>query len=156
MLFCHSLTAVQPSSRSEMCISLTRNAVLMILHLTYFNYHCTKIFAVTQTFVDNWTGFLVFSALTLLVGWQEGHPACKNWVLGCWHGYLSGARCRLAYGPADATATHCLASVKSRLVSPFWYRLTRVVLDKGPLNGCVCVCGRVFTGWMPFLSPSQH
>jgi len=22
----------------------------------------------------------------------------------------------------------------------FWYRLTRVVLDKGPLNGCVCVC----------------
>ena len=27
-----------------------------------------------------------------------------------------------------------LASVKSRLVLPFWYRLTRVVLDKGPLN----------------------
>ena len=48
------------------------------------------------------------------------------------------ARCRLAYGPADATAT--LASVKSRLVLPFWYRLTRVVLDKEPLNGCVCVC----------------
>jgi len=24
-------------------------------------------------------------------------------VVGCWHGYLSGARCRLAYGPADAT-----------------------------------------------------
>jgi len=38
---------------------------------------------------------------------------------------------------------HChslsLASVKSRLVLPFWYRLTRVVPDKGPLNGCVCV-----------------
>jgi len=33
-----------------------------------------------------------------------------------------------------------LASVKSRLVLPFWYRLTRVVLDKGPLNVCVCVC----------------
>ena len=32
------------------------------------------------------------------------------------------------------------ASVKSRLVLPFWYRLTRVVLDKGPLNVCVCVC----------------
>jgi len=77
----------------------------------------------------------------VLVGRQEGHPACKNWVVGCWRGYLSGARCRLAYGPADATATHRLfASVKSRLVSPFWYRLTRVVPDKGPLNGCVCVC----------------
>jgi len=22
----------------------------------------------------------------------------------------------------------------------FWYQLTRVVSDKGPLNGCVCVC----------------
>jgi len=29
-------------------------------------------------------------------------------VVGRWHGYLSGARCKLAYGPADATATHCL------------------------------------------------
>ena len=49
-----------------------------------------------------------FSALTLLVGQQEGHPACKKlewWGAGI---YLSGARCRLAYGPADATATHCL------------------------------------------------
>ena len=55
-----------------------------------------------------------------------------------WHGYLSGARCRLAYGPADVTATQSLASVKSRLVLPFWYRLTWVVLDIGPLNGCVC------------------
>jgi len=47
-----------------------------------------------------------FSALMLLVGRQEGHLACKNtewWVLA----WLSGARCRLAYGPADATATHC-------------------------------------------------
>ena len=51
---------------------------------------------------------IAFSALTLLVGRQEGHPACKNLVVGCWRGYLCGARCRLAYGPADATATHCL------------------------------------------------
>ena len=49
-----------------------------------------------------------FTALTLLVGRQEGHPACKKWVVGCWCGCLSAARCRLAYGPADATATHCL------------------------------------------------
>jgi len=49
---------------------------------------------------------LAFSALMLFVGQQEG--PVKNWVVGCWHGYLSGARCRLAYGPADATATHCL------------------------------------------------
>jgi len=49
-----------------------------------------------------------FSVLTLLVGWQEGHLACKNWVVGCWRGYLSGARCKFAYDPDDATATHCL------------------------------------------------
>ena len=45
---------------------------------------------------------------------------------------------------------HChslsLASVKSTLVLPFWYRLTWVVLDKGPLNGCVCVCVAVLSG----------
>ena len=28
--------------------------------------------------------------------------------MGCWRGYLSGARYRLAYGQADTTATHCL------------------------------------------------
>jgi len=67
------------------------------------------------------------------VGWAAGRAsACKNWVVGCRCGYLSGAkvhtrcyfnvrskadisqlnlphgRCRLAYGPPDATATHCL------------------------------------------------
>jgi len=50
---------------------------------------------------------IAFSALTLLFGRQEGHPACKKMSDGV-HGYLSGARCRLAYGPADSTATHCL------------------------------------------------
>ena len=32
-----------------------------------------------------------------------------------------------------------LASVKSRLVLPFWYRLTRVVPEKGQLGGCVII-----------------
>ena len=81
-----------------------------------------------------------FSSLMLLVGRQEGQPACKKRVVGCWHDYLSGARCRLAYGPADVTATHSLASVKSRFVLFFWYRLTRIVPEKGPLNGSLCVC----------------
>ena len=42
-----------------------------------------------------------------------------------------------------AQLCHChslsLASVKSRLVLSFWYRLTWVVPEKGPLNVCVCV-----------------
>ena len=31
-----------------------------------------------------------FSALTLLIGRQEEHSACKNWVTMCWCGCLSG------------------------------------------------------------------
>ena len=42
------------------------------------------------------------------LGGKKGIQSVKNRVVGCWRGYLSGARCRLAYGPADATATHCL------------------------------------------------
>jgi len=80
------------------------------------------------------TGMLAFSALMLLVGWQEGHPACKNWVLR----YLSGARCKwFAYVPADATATpSSFASLKSRMV---YY--SGAVLEKRPLNGCVVLAG---------------
>jgi len=52
-----------------------------------------------------WNFFTRLIALTLLVVCQEEHPACKNWVMRYWCGYLSGPRCRLfAYGPADATA----------------------------------------------------
>jgi len=60
--------------------------------------------------------------------------------MGYWHGYLSGARCKwFAYGPADATPTPLsLASLKSRMVLPFWCWLTEVVLEKRPLNGCSC------------------
>ena len=80
-----------------------------------------------------------FSALTLLVGWQEGHLASKTlivWVLV----WLSGARCRFAYGPADTTTTHSLASVKSIWVLSLRYQLTWLVLDKGPINGCYSCC----------------
>jgi len=49
-----------------------------------------------------------FTALTLLVGQPELHTACKRSSGGCWCGYLSGVRCRFAYGPADASATYCL------------------------------------------------
>ena len=80
-------------------------------------------------------------ALTLLVGQQEGHPAGKKlssevlaW-LSLWSKvqtciWPSGCHCR----PLS------LASVNSRLFFPCWYRLIRVLPDKGPLNRCVCVC----------------
>ena len=82
-----------------------------------------------------------FSALTLLVGRQEGHPACKK--LSCevlaWLSVWS--KVQTCLWPSWC---HChslpLALVKSRLVLPFWYRPTWVVLEREPLNGCVCVC----------------
>jgi len=56
-------------------------------------------------------GFLKINASVLWHCWlgsRKGIEPVKNWVVGCWHGYLYGARCRFAYGPADAIATHYL------------------------------------------------
>jgi len=38
--------------------------------------------------------------------------------------------------PLHPKTPSSLASVKSRPVLLFWYRLTQVVLEKRPLNGC--------------------
>ena len=66
----------------------------------------------------------------------------------CWSELSSGVLAWLSAWSEVQTCIcpswcHCrslsLASVKSRLVLPFWYRPTRVVPDKGPLYGCVCV-----------------
>jgi len=66
---------------------------------------------------------LTFSASTLLAGRQKEHPACINWLMRCWSGYLSGARCRLfAYGPADATAIPKPHRLLPRL-NPDWFYL---------------------------------
>ena len=51
----------------------------------------------------------LFSVWRCWLGGRKGIRPVKNWVVGCWRGYLSGARCRLAYGPADATATHTVS-----------------------------------------------
>jgi len=68
-----------------------------------------------------------FSALMLLAGHQEEHPACKKLSDRCWRYYLSGVRCTwFAYGPADATPTPLsLASLK-----PGWFNLSVAGLTK--------------------------
>ena len=84
---------------------------------------------------------LAFSALTLLVGQQEGHPACKNLGGGVLAWLSVWSKVQTCIWPSWC---HChslsLASAKSRLVLLYWYRLTRVVQDKRLLNGRVCVC----------------
>jgi len=75
--------------------------------------------------------------LTLLVGRQEVHPACKKlewWGAGMVICLERGVDLHTAQlMPLPLTVS---ASVKSRLVLPFWYRLTRVVPEKGLLNVC--------------------
>ena len=75
----------------------------------------------------------------LLVGRQKGHPVCKKtewWVAGV----IVWSKVQTCIWPS---CCHChslsLASVKSRLVLPFWYRLTWVVPDKRAVKR-VCVC----------------
>jgi len=61
---------------------------------------------------------LAFNALTLLVGRQEGHPACKKtewWGAGVVVCLERGADLHIAQ-----LMPLSLASEKSRLVLPFW------------------------------------
>ena len=74
---------------------------------------------------------VAFSALTLLVGRQEGHPACKKLSGGVLAWLSVWSEVQTCIWPSWC---HChslsLASVKSRLVLPFWYWLTWVVPEK--------------------------
>jgi len=59
-------------------------------------------------------------------------------VVRCWRGYLSGARCRLAYGPADATATHCKIQIGFTFLVPAHLGSLG---QRAVKRVCVCVCG---------------
>jgi len=80
-----------------------------------------------------------FSALTLLFGRQEEHPACKKtewWGGGVVICLEQCAELHIAQLMPLPLTVSCFSKIQAL---PFWYRLTRVVPDKGPLNGCVCV-----------------
>ena len=84
---------------------------------------------------------IAFSALTLLVGRQEGHPAFKKtewWGAGMVICLERGADLHIAQLMPLPLTVSCFSKIQIGL--PLWYRLTRVVPDKGPLNGCACVC----------------
>jgi len=79
-----------------------------------------------------------FSALTLLVGRQEGHPACKKtewWGANVAICLEQGVDLHAAQLMPLPLTVSCFSKIQIGL--PFWYQLTWVVLDKGPLNGCV-------------------
>jgi len=78
-----------------------------------------------------------FGALTLLVGRQEGHPACKeqsgggDGVVICLE---RGADLHAAQLMPLPLTVSCFSEIQ--IVLPFWYRPIRVVPEKGPLNRC--------------------
>ena len=86
---------------------------------------CKKVYV----WLCNWNNWIL-PLYPCFLKKRKGIRLVKNWVVGCWHGYLSCARCRLAYGlwPYGQWC-HChspaLASVKSRIGFTFLVKKTR-------------------------------
>ena len=81
-----------------------------------------------------------FSALKLLVGRQEGHPACKKQSGGVLAWLSVWSEVQTCIWPSWCQCHSLpLVPVKSRLVLPFWYRLTWAVPEKRAVKR-VCVC----------------
>jgi len=94
-----------------------------------------------------WTKLVFFVAQTVMCANVYNFcEICINYVGGVLAWLFVWSDVQICIWPSWC---HChplpLASVKSRLVLPVWYRLTWVVPDKGLLNGCVCVCVCVWT-----------
>jgi len=74
-----------------------------------------------------------------LVGWQEGHPACKKtewWGAGVVIGLERYADLHIAQLMPLPLTVSCFSKIQIGL--PFWYRLTWVVSDKRAIKW-VCV-----------------
>jgi len=120
---CCASTTTVPFCTLSSCVHVIQLSYLLVIYL----------------FFVLWVKY-AFSALTLLVGRQERHLACKNLSGGMLAWLFAWSEMQTCIWPSWCNChSLSLASVKSRLVLPFWYQLTRVVPDKGPLNGCVCV-----------------
>jgi len=85
----------------------------------------------------------------LLVGRQEGHPACKNRVLGCWRGCLFGLERGADLHMAQLMPLPLTVSCFSKIQISFTFLVP--ALPGGPgqravkrvracVRACVCVC----------------
>ena len=95
-------------------------------------------YSLMQVILHENTLCIAFSALTLLVWRQEGHPACKKLSGGGAGVVICLEQCadfHMAQLIPLPLTVSCLSKIQ--IVLPFWHRLTWVVPDKGPLNGCV-------------------
>ena len=73
------------------------------------------------------------------LGSRKGIQPVKNWVVGCWHGFLSGARCRLAY--AQLMPLQLTVSCFSEIQIGFAFLVPAHQGSPGQRAvKCVCVC----------------
>jgi len=97
--------------------------------------NCTRDFiaVITELQIQR---YLAFSALTLLVGRQEGHPACKklSGVVICLE---QGADLHMAQLMPLPLTVSCFSEIRIGFTFLVPNRPTRIVPEKGPLNGCV-------------------
>jgi len=83
--------------------------------------------------------YLAFSALTLLVGRQEGHPACKKTKWLCAGMVIcleQGADLHMAQLMPLPLTVSCFSKIQ--IGSACLVPAHPVVPEKGPLSGCVC------------------
>jgi len=75
------------------------------------------------------------------LGGRKGIQPVKNWVVGCWHGYLSGGRCRLAY--AQLMPLPLTVSCSSKIQIGFTFLVLAYPGSPGKRVVkwvCVCLC----------------
>jgi len=98
-------------------------------------HHCTKIThwpcPLHWKSLNCVISYFAFSVLTLLVGQQEGHPACKNLTDGVleWLCLERGADLHMAQLMPLPLTVSCFSKIQIGFL-PFWYQLTWVVPEK--------------------------
>ena len=102
--------------------------------------------------------FLCLQCFDTLVGQQEGHPACKKtewWVAGVVICLQRGADLHMAQLTPLPLTVSCFSEIQTGLL--FWYRLTRVVPGKDPLNVCsVCLLSQSLRVVIGEISSGKH
>jgi len=119
-----------------LCKYLTDNIFLLLNHC--YSTPIGELSTVMTTSDCLPSPIFAFNAFTLLVGQQEGLPACKKLSGGmlAWLSVWSEVQiCTMAQVVPLPLTVSCF-----RVVLPFWYWITCVVPDKGPLNGCCWCC----------------
>ena len=110
---------------------------------------CSKWQTVSQSYEERWQinsllwislCFVIVSALTLLVGWQEGHPACKKtewWGADVDICLEQGAYLHMAQLMPLPLTVSCFSKIQIGFT--FLVPAHPGSPGKGPLNGCVCL-----------------